>query len=812
MKKEITLLFLLFTVITQLSAQHSGKAIVDGFVQDEQGKAVDFANVLLLNPADTSLIKGAITDSTGYYSIENLATGQYLIQANLIGYKPVYTAIFELDEANPKFRLPALQLATASAELAEVVVAAQKPFIELRADKLVINVESSPVAAGNNALELLAKAPGVILDQNNNISLKGKQGVLVMINGKRSYLSTEEVIRMLETTPADAIETIEIMLNPSAKYDAAGNAGIINIQMKKDKNLGFNANLRVGGGMGSFPKANTGMRFNYRQKSFNLYGNYNYYFNRSFQDLSIDRTVPYEGGLTVFDQFNHSVRQYGGHGVQLGGDWFLGEKTTIGALFNGRFGTWGQKGGNITNISGPSPWTYNKVDAGGIHDEGWNNYTYNVNFKHKFDDKGKELTIDADYSDFSKDSEADYFNYFLNTDNQETESPNLLQSTNFSNVSIKAIKADYSQPIGEKSKLELGAKSSMVSTDNGIEFQQEQDGTWVIDESRTNQFIYDETIHAAYANFSHQFKGLLLQMGLRSEYTLSDGLSVTLDEQVKRDYLDLFPSVSLSHSIGEAHNLSYAYSRRIDRPSYQDLNPFIFFLDQFTFGRGNPFLQPQYTDAFSVNYSLKNRFVASLSYSHTTDAMTEVLEQDNESQRTFQTYRNLSIFDNISLNISAPFTLKEWWSLRISATGFQNSYRSPFMDGRLDEDQFSYNFYVANNFTLPAGFKVELTGFYQSKSIYSVFEAAPMYNVDFGVTKRILKGQGKISLNVNDIFNTRQFAAKIRQADLNLDLVNKNESRRINITFSYNLGNSEVKPARRRKTATDDEQSRVKQN
>lgn len=803
---------MLLLAITQLSAQHNGKVMVDGIVQNEQAKAMDFANVLLLDPADSTLIKGAITDSSGYYAFEDLRAGQYLIQADLIGYKPVYSAVFTLDGSTDQFHVPALQLMVAATDLSEVVIAAKKPFIELRADKLVVNVESSPVAAGNNALELLAKAPGVILDQNNTLSLKGKQGVLIFINGKQTYLSNEEVVRMLETTPADAIERIEIMLNPSSKFDAAGNAGIINIQMKKDKNLGLNATLRLGGGMGSFHKANAGVRFNYRQKGFNFYGNYDHYFNRNFQDLSLDRTVPYNGGLTVFDQFNHSVRQYGSHQTQLGWDWFLSDKTTVGVLFNGRFGSWQEKGGNTTNISGPSPWAYSRINAGSAHLDKWDNYTYNLNFKHAFDDKGRELTVDVDYSDFNNNSNADYTNYFFNDENQQSASPDLLQSVNFSQVNIKAAKVDYSQPLGEKSKLDVGAKSSAVSTDNGIEFRQFQDNEWVIDDTRTNQFKYEESIHAAYANFSHQFQGWMLQLGLRSEYTISDGLSVTLNERLKRDYLDFFPSVSLSHSIGKNHNLSYSYSRRIDRPSYQDLNPFIFFLDQFTFGRGNPFLQPQYTNAFSVNYSLKNRFVASLSYSHTNDAMSEVLEQDNETQRTYQTNRNLAVFDNLSLNLSAPFTLNEWWTTRLSVTTFVNSYRSPYMDGELDIEQFSYNLYIANNFSLPQGMKAELSGFYQSKSIFSVFEAKPMFGIDFGLTKEILDGKGKLSLNINDVFNTRRFAARIRQADLNLDLINKNESRRINLTFSYNLGNSEVKPARRRNTATDDEQSRVKQN
>ncbi len=810
MRSLLTFSLLLLTMIP-LRAQLSDKVTLIGKITDQNNSAVEFANILLLNPKDSSLLKGSITDSAGVYIFEIIEDGTYLIAATMVGYQSAYYGPFAVSKAQPNVSIPNLQI-NSGVVLNEVTVKAEKPFIELQNDKLVVNVEGSPVAAGNSALELLAKAPGVTVDNNNRIALKGKQGVMIMLDGKQSYLSAEEVSRLLESMPANNIEKIEIIHNPSAKYDAAGNAGIINIRLKKDKNLGMNGTLTLGGGYGRYPKANTGLQLNYRQQQFNLFGNYSYYYAQRFNDMDIYRIIPFEGAASIFDQTNDRVNWVNSHNFKGGADWFLDKKTTIGLLFSGNSGYWREHSDILTLISGANPEPFSQVNALTNTREDWDNFTYNFNLRRTFGDKGAELTFDADYSTFSNPMNQISDNFFFNEADVEVLLPELLRGTTNSDVTIQALKLDYTQPLKGDVNLEAGLKSSFVETDNSIRFLRNQDTEFVVDTFLTNQFLYEETIHAAYINASKQFKGFSIQTGLRAEYTISDGVSVTLDERVKRDYLNLFPSLSLSHTIAEKHNLSYSYSRRIDRPSYQDLNPFTFFLDKYTFGRGNPFLRAQYTNSFSVNYGFKQNFMVTLSYSHTEDAMTEVLEQDDEARTTYQTRANLAQFDNYSVNFSAPVKIANWWSARINVSAFINHFQSAYLASQIDNRQLSYNAYVSNTFTLPKGFRGELSGFYNSAGVYGMFETQPQYAIDAGIFKSLWNGKANLKLNVSDLFFTNRWNVNIQQDNINANVKGQFESRRANLTFTYKFGNKEVKPTRQRSTATEEEQNRVKRN
>ena len=508
--------------------------------------------------------------------------------------------------------------------------------------------------------------------------------------------------------------------------------------------------------------------------------------------------------MTEFSQFNHQKSYSIGHSYQTGIDYFISKKTTVGVLLKGRTGNWNQNANNTTDISGDNPYEFTSVNAGSDGGVEWNNSSYNLNFKHEFSKKGQELTFDADYSSYETQQDMDYFNHFLDKLGQSAAASNLLQSDNSSDVTIKAVKVDYTQPLPSDARLEIGLKSSMVETDNNILFLQSVEEEWQIDPGRTNEFLFQENIHAAYLNFSKQFKGFNLQLGLRAEYTLSDGHSLTLDQQVKRNYLDWFPSASLSHTLNEHHNLSYTYSRRIDRPTYQDLNPFIYFLDQYTYGKGNPFLQPQYTHSYGISYTFKGKYFFSAGYSNTEDAMTQILEQDDASRTTYQTNANLATFKSYSLNFSAPVVLTEWWSARVNATSFLNHFTSPYMEtGRIDNQKATYRIHVSNNFTLPGKIQAEVSGYYQSRLVYGMFEIDPQYVLDAGLSLPILQGKGSLKFNVNDLFNVRRTDVFIQQDNLNLEVRNRYESRRAYLTLSYNFGNAKVKPERRRRTATD---------
>jgi hypothetical protein len=798
----------LISLLMAMSFAAFSQGSVKGKVTDKKNQSVEFANVLLLNAADSSLAKGDLSDSSGTYYFENIKNGKYLIFVSMVGYNQIYSAPFNLDKGT--FVVPTFTFGE-GIKLDEIEVVAKRPFIELSANKLIVNVESSPTSAGDNALEVLRKSPGVQVDENNNIALKGKQGVLIMIDGKRSYLSNTEVARMLESMPSSSINQIEIILNPSAKYDAEGNAGIINIKMKKDKNLGFNGNITLGGSYGKYPGSNGNFTFNYRQKKFNVFGNVGSWYNKGFQINNIEREVPYNGLVTKFDQISDRINYSQGLYYRGGVDFFLSDKTTLGVLVNANHGNWNFESMTNTNISGDNQAPFSLVQAMNAGRSEWDNLTYNVNFKQDFGE-GKELTVDADYSTYKSGNNSTYDNFYFNN-NQEVATPYLLRSNNNSDIQIMAFKADYSHPISDKISMEAGLKSSFVTTDNAVVFENKDlNNVWNYDSLQSNTFEFQENINAAYVNYNQIFDKMTLQIGVRAENTNNQGYSATLDSSLSRQYVSLFPNISLSHNIGKDHSLSYSYSRRIDRPSYEDLNPFAFFLDQYTFEKGNPFLNPQFTHSFNTSYGYKQTAFLTASYGRTTGAMTDVIEQIDSLNLTFQTKINLATLDNVSINLSTPIPIQKWWTARVNLSANYNSFKSEYVGGTIDNQQWSFNAYMANYFTIRKGTMIELSGWYQSRSLFGIIEILPMYAVNFGFSQTVLDGKGTIKLSGNDIFNMQQFRGVIQQDNLNLKIGNKWQSQQFSASFTYRFGNDQVKPSRRRETATDEERKRASNN
>ena len=799
--------FFLSTVLSLVAvclgfSQHQ----ITGKVLDDQQRAVDYANILLLNPVDSSLVKGTLSDSSGYFIFEKVAPAEYLISVSFIGYNDYFTEVMKV---NQDVELASFRLSTNNAQLDEVVVKAKKPFIELKADKIVMNVDASPVAAGNNALELLMKSPGVNVDQDENVSLKGKQGVLILIDGKNTYLSNEELVKMLESMPANSIESIEIIHSPSSKYDAQGNAGVINIRLKKNENLGLNGNVGAGFGYGETPKGDASLNLNYRQEKYNVFGNFSYRHHERNQLLDIDRNIPFEGMLTIFDQDNkrhsYSDRFY----FKTGADYYLSDKTTVGVLATTSFGDWNEDGSSVASLFGDNSNPFDRVLANNAERENWQNFTYNFNVRHAIDDKGQEITFDADGSTYDNPERQTAENRYFSNEDTEVQAPYMFRTDNESMVDIKAIKTDYTLPLNDKWNIEAGAKASLVTTDSELDFQVLEEDEWVQDFGRSNIFSYEESIYAAYANVSTSVFGLQVQAGLRSEYTQSDGFSETLNQRVTRDYLNFFPSVSLSHTVKEKHSLSYAFSRRIDRPNYGNLNPFVFFLDQFTFSKGNPFLQPQYTNNFTLNYGFQQYFFATFSYSRTTDAMTEVIEQNEAEAQIFQTVDNLDLFENYSVNLSTMIPWKDWLSTRLNVSTFYNYFDSPSSEGIIKQEQLTTNLYISNNFTINKFMQAELSAWYQSPMVYGMIEMQEMYSVNAGVSAQFFDGKANLKVSLDDVFNTLAWSADIQQGDIDAFIYQKNETRKINISLTYKFGNNKVKPARRRRTATSDEQNRV---
>jgi hypothetical protein len=450
---------------------------------------------------------------------------------------------------------------------------------------------------------------------------------------------------------------------------------------------------------------------------------------------------------------------------------------------------------------------YDRLEARDISGNGWDNMTYNLNFKQDLK-KDASFSMDVDYVSWIKDSYQRNDNFFFSEEGSSSEAPLKVRTNTDTRIDILALKADYSGKIFTDWGLEAGLKSSIVQTDNDLDFNTLEDDLLVKDTTRSNQFRYDETIHAAYVNVSKKFgEQISMQAGLRTEYTASEGYSVTLDSAAQREYVNLFPSASLSYAINDKHNLAFSYSRRIDRPNYGNLNPFEFFLDRFTFERGNPFLNPQYTDAFALNYGFRNAVFLTLNYNQTQDAITQVLEQDEASQTTYQTTVNLDDQRHYSANIAAPLPLAPWWMLNLNLTGFYNTIASDFTEGQVDKSRLSYMARAQSSFSLPGDIKLEVMGMYMSPQLWGIFEIQEMYQVDAGISKSF--GKLKVNASIDDVFNIRDNQVNILQGDINTTVKNKWESRVYRLNLSYRFGNDKVKQTRRRGTASDDLKQRA---
>ncbi len=622
--------------------------------------------------------------------------------------------------------------------------------------------------------------------------------------------SNADLMRMLESMPAQNIEKLEIMDNPPAKYDAEGNAGIINIVRTAAAAVGLNGTVGVNLGRGRYSRISPNVQLNYRQNKVNLFGDYSYFYNKNVGSTTLFRRIPNEdlGGVTTFDQATNRINLPKGHNFRAGADWFVTERTTLGVLVSGNDGQFEQTENNRTVLGGVYDNPFDGLDARNTTDNQWQNLTYNVNFEQDWEKAGN-LSLDFDYVQRTSNNLQGNDNFYFSNDEDLVPPPLLVRTDAQTDISIIAAQADYSRPLGKELQLEVGGKLSRVATDNDLDFSTIAEGERITDTLRSNRFMYDENITAGYVNLNKKWgDNWNVQLGVRGEHTYSQGQSLTLDSLVQRDYFNLFPSASASYTIPEQHSFSLSYSRRIDRPNYGNLNPFEFFLDRFTFQRGNPFLNPQYTNAFAFTYGLKNAVFLTLNYNHTTDAITDVLEQENADQTTFQTTVNLNQIKNYSANLSTSLPVAQWWMANLNLTAFYNDVLSPYSEGGvIDNSQFSYVLRAQNTLSLPKEFKLEVTGFYQSPLIWGMFEVGHQYQIDLGLVKEF--GRLRAQASLNDIFNWRQNPVTIRQGDISVDVVNKWETRVFQLNLSYRFGNQKVKKARRRGTASDDLQQRA---
>ncbi|ASZ14121.1 TonB-dependent receptor [Chitinophaga pendula] len=808
MKKLLLLSLLLLSIVANTLAQSKETGAIKIKITDAQGAPLPFASVLIRKVADSSLVKGEMSDANGHCAFEKIATGHYFVQVSQMGYTTSNTANFKIDAQHTDIDLKTMILSIAPKSLQAVNVTAQKPFIERSEGKTILNVESSVAAAGNTALDLLRRAPGVSIDKDENIVLKGKQGVTVMLDGKLTYLTNEALTDLLKNMPAETISQIEIITSPSAKYDAAGTSGIINIKTKKGQLTGINGSVNLAGGGGRYLFYNVGGNINWRTKKFNLFANVNYGDRQGYNTRGLDRKtggdVPLQFRQDVF-QTNDFMNRY----YKAGIDYNLTEKQSIGVMVNGYNNAFWRQAPSATQIGRQGTNVIDSILYTGIGiNNRFNSFSANLNYKWKIDTSGSEFTIDADYARFdAKINNVLGDSVLINSTKEVTNKTGIL--TRPSNLTtIKSIKADLVRKVGAKSKIEAGFKASFASTENFMRYDSLQKGAYIPVPSQYDQFIYDEDILAGYLIYKHSFKKTDIVVGLRLEQTNAEGNSISMKNKWKRSYLDYFPNASIDHKINDKNKLMLSYNKRINRPNYGQLNEFIYFLDKYTYFRGNSALTPEYTHNVELGYTFKDKYIATLGYSRTNDLFDEWLLVDEKTKVTTSTSRNLGTQETYSLNLTLPFDPVKWWNSSNNVGGYYNYYNINDPIKPFTRSAVAYSFNSTNTFTLPKDYKLELSGWYESPNVYSIWRAKAMWSANIGVQKTVLQKKGTIKVNLNDIFASNRFRATAEYNDVYLRVNNRWQNRTLNVSFTYRFGNNKIE-TKERQGGNSDESKRA---
>lgn len=763
---------------------------------------------MLLSAADSSLVKAQVSSDSGNYTFDALPAGSYRVSVTGVGYLQHYSDILALADSQ-LVSMTTIELAELTNQLNEVKVSGRKPLLEITPDKTVLNVDASITAAGSSALELLQKAPGVLVDPSDNIVLQGKNGARVYIDGKLSPLTQGDLATYLKTVLASDIEAIEIISHPSARYDASGNAGIINIRLRKNKNFGTNGSVTVGLAQGRFyPKQNGALSLNHRTKGANFFVNYS---NRLAHDWSYINFYRQQAGM-YYDQKSEITTWSSAHNLKAGADFFIGTKSTLGILVNTNNRNSDSKSEGRTPIGVIGRPNTSVLIANNQNIASRGNINANLNYQYA-DTTGRTLNVDADYGRYNATGN----NYQPNQYRDPTEQT-ILQERNYrmrtlTDIDLYTLKADYQQPLW-KGKLSTGFKLSSVKTGNNFNFFDVIGTQDVLNTNRTNEFTYTERVSAGYASFEQQVKKIQWQAGLRVEQTYSHGLLSSINNQpdgnVKRNYVNLFPSAGVTYNANANNSYSVAFSRRIDRPSYQDLNPFEFKIDELTYQKGNAFLLPQYTSSLEISHVYKYKLTTTLGFSRTTDFFTSITDT-TEGNRNFITTRNLSRQDVVSLAVGYPFSIAKWWNVYASLTAYHSNNRADFGPGRtINLNANVLNLYSQHSISLPNKWSLEVSAYYTSPSIWGgTFLNRRYWGSTIGASHKVLKDHGTLAITLTDPFYSQQWRGVSQFGGLYMIASGGAETRQLRINFTYNFGNNQVKAARRRDAGSTEESKRI---
>jgi iron complex outermembrane recepter protein len=810
MRAYITLL-LLFCFINSNS---QNKNSLTGRVKENTESKTDYSGITLslLRVKDSSLVRLATASADGNYLFENIPAGKYFVAATAVGYKKTFSSPVSIADGNAVTEVNIITLEPSTKTLAGVTIQSQKPLIEHKADRMIVNVDASINNTGSSALDILERSPGVTVDKEGVISLKGKSGVQIFVDGRPTQMNGPELLNYLRTMNASQMDQLEIMTNPPARYDASGTAGIINIKTKKTRVAGLNGSANLSYGQGRYPKISDGFNFNYRVNKINVFTSLNHGYRKNFEVLTIQRRIRNETtGLTenYFDQQADEISKSSSYNGKLGMDYFADKKTSLGFVLSGAYSNSSNTKENSTLISDDAKELRNITLATVDNQSKWKNFNSVFYLRRSLDSTGREISTDLDYGRYTSGYDQFMINSYFDADKNSIAESDSLMGDLPQDITIYSGRMDYIHPLKNGAKFEAGIKSSFVNTDNDAGYDSIINGNRVHDAGRSNHFLYRENINAAYVNWNGNLgKKIQAQIGLRLENTLSNGRQLTTGESFERNYTQLFPTAYFQYKISNQHSIGLNYGRRIRRPNYSSLNPFIRFIDRYTYSKGNPDLRPQFGNNIELTHSYKNILVTTLSYSINTDIFQSVIEQ--KGQEAYSTQANIATQHQYAISISANNKINSWWTSNIYLNGFYSRYNGMVNNEAINMSGPRFTMSGSQQFRLSKTLSTELSANYRSGGVQGVLRTHSMWQMTAGVSKQVLKNNGTVRLVFRDMFYSIINRATVLYGNVDANFQERQDSRVLTLGFTYRFSKGKnVAQKKRTVGSSTEEQGRV---
>ena len=803
---------LLFLVLWAAAGAQAQGVDVRGTVRNAARQPVEFATVVLLSAQDSSGVQATVADARGAFVLRGVAPGPYRLRATFVGWLPGTLRLVVAAGAPPA---PVqLLLRPAPQQLGEVQVTTLRPRITQLPDRLVMDVAGTPLATSYTALEVLARAPGVYVDpRTETVSLNGK-GTLVVVDGKRTYLAAADLAVFLKGLPSQELQKIELITSPGAKYDAEGPGGIVNIVTKKSLQDGTKGSLTLGAGGTTNSRQNAGLSLNHKHGALALYGGYNLAGRQT--RVSDETQIDYLGGpggdVTATHLLTSATptRQLA-HTAKAGLDWQVGPKTSLNLYLRGLRTDRSSVASAATQLlRGPGAPVDSTLDSQTNTTYQSTQYSGNLGLKQTLD-SASTLTADLDYSRYQSAGENQIVNTFFTAQGPVPDRGVQLRNHLPTGIRIVAGQLDYERRL-RAGTLELGLKHSYVTSENDARYELLQAGDWQNDALRTNFFTYRENVSAAYATFAGKRYGLDYRLGLRLENTSSLGELRTTGQQNARHYTSLFPSALLSRAVGKNDFVSLAYGRRIQRPSYQSLNPFIYFQDVYTYSQGNPFLRPEYSHALDFTYTVNSAYVFALGYSQTTDVISWVTQRETPGSLVTQSRaENLDRQREWTLTVTAPYSPWKWWTI---TNALNASYATFFLNSVANAPRTMQGaggvYSISNDFAVKGGWVLSASGYFQSPMPRGVAQARGQASAYLGAQKKFLDDRLALRLTYSDIFRSARSVTRTEFANLRTSDTYRWDSNYFVATLTYQLGNQRVKAANKNRNVSGDEEGRIR--